>query len=352
MTELHLSSNKYYKVDPLYQWDQNQELKIYGVTVSQPIIHFTNSSMGASINRRPAVDSAGVLAVMIPNSMLQKTDPVIAYICGYVGDAFKTFYKLEIPIISRKKPGDYTIEVADDEIYSFNKLENKVVEAVAEYEEKYQNILNRVTTCETTVSTCESKVTKYEKEFEAVKEYVGNYADRLNQMTEDIATAKTYDYRKPWNIDADVGSICDEKFSVKLESNTAQTHTVAMPMINSGTVLLSFSHIMKSASQSSAPVNSNYIILYLNDDIVFQDITVQDTYQSAITEVIELTVNQGDILTLNIGTHNTNSSYPTQAYVSDFQILANIDTAYQYKQAFASLENPSTTDVINTLLGV
>ena len=116
-----------YKVDKLYQWDKNQELIIYGLSLAKaPEIHFTNDAMENAIVRQATMDQQGVITVEIPNSLLQKPYKIHAYVCTYENDTFKSLYLISIPMIARNKPLDYTIESTDGEIYSFNALENEI----------------------------------------------------------------------------------------------------------------------------------------------------------------------------------------------------------------------------------
>ena len=117
-----------YKVDNLYQWDKDQELEISGLTLQRtPEIHFTNRDMDRAIVRQAQMDNTGVITVRIPNSMLQSSMPMIVYVCGYEGATFKTYYNFSVPIYGRAKPADYKLENTDDEIYSFNALENLIM---------------------------------------------------------------------------------------------------------------------------------------------------------------------------------------------------------------------------------
>lgn len=116
-----------YKVDSLYQWDINQVLEIQGLSLPTiPEIHFTNDAMDKAIVRQATMDDKGIITVEIPNSLLQKPYKITAYVCIYEDETFKSLYKLEIPVKARKKPMDYTIETNDNEIYSFNAIENLV----------------------------------------------------------------------------------------------------------------------------------------------------------------------------------------------------------------------------------
>ncbi len=151
--------NERYTVDPLYQWDVNQVLEIRGLSLpSVPSIHFTNETMDKAIVRQAAMDGAGVITVDVPNSLLQKPYKIKAYICIYEGDTFETLYLIEIPVKSRKKPSDYTLE-GDTEVYSFNALENLVNNAVIKFTVDNSSLKNEVTKiCNETVNGVNGKV--------------------------------------------------------------------------------------------------------------------------------------------------------------------------------------------------
>ena len=120
-------SKNIYEVDSLYQWDKNQVLEIQGLSLHTiPEIHFTNDAMDRAIVRQATMDDKGIITVEVPNSLLQKHYKITVYVCIYEDKTFKSLYKFVIPIKARKKPTDYTIEANDNEIYSFNAIENLV----------------------------------------------------------------------------------------------------------------------------------------------------------------------------------------------------------------------------------
>lgn len=126
MGEINITSQRY-SVDPLYQWDVNQVLTIYGLSLPKiPEIHFVNSAMERAIVRQSTMDATGVITVNVPNSLLQKPYAITAHICMYEGDTFETLYTINIPVKARKQPSDYTFIDDAEEIYSFNKLENMI----------------------------------------------------------------------------------------------------------------------------------------------------------------------------------------------------------------------------------
>lgn len=132
-------TNNRYTVDSLYQWDLNQDLVIHGLSLPDfPEIHFTNDAMDRAIVRQATMDEAGVITVKIPNSLLQKPYLIKAYVCRYVGETFQSLYCIEIPVKKRSIPKDYTITVSDEEVYSFNRLENMLENALERMRNEYE----------------------------------------------------------------------------------------------------------------------------------------------------------------------------------------------------------------------
>ncbi len=127
MADLKIDRGRY-SVDSLYQWDINQELKIYGLSMLDPEIHFTNEAMGGSIVVDCTVDASGVISVNIPNSLLQYKYSIVVYIAGFEGDTFKTYHKVTIPVKARKRPGDYTLSLSDNEVYSFQAMNRRITD--------------------------------------------------------------------------------------------------------------------------------------------------------------------------------------------------------------------------------
>lgn len=124
-----------YTVDSVYQWDKDQELVIYGLSLATiPEIHFTNDAMDKAIVRQSTMDDAGVITAEIPNSLLQKPYKIRAYVCIYEGETFKSLYLITIPVEARSMPNDYTLTVSDEEVYSFNALENLIINTVTSNE--------------------------------------------------------------------------------------------------------------------------------------------------------------------------------------------------------------------------
>lgn len=114
-----------YVTDSVTQWDKNQILSVTGLNlVSAPEVHFSNANMRSSIVRQAKMEDH-IVEVKIPNSLLQQALIIKAEIGVYEGETFKTVEVVEIPVRAAKIPEDYTIS-DDEEIYSFNRLENEL----------------------------------------------------------------------------------------------------------------------------------------------------------------------------------------------------------------------------------
>ena len=116
-----------YVTDSLTQWDLNQVLRVSGLGLAvAPEVHFSNANTGRAIPKQATLDASGVVTVGVPNSLLQDPLRIYAHIGIYDGDTFKVVELVEIPVTPRKRPQDYQIQDSDEEIYSFNRLENMI----------------------------------------------------------------------------------------------------------------------------------------------------------------------------------------------------------------------------------
>lgn len=127
MANVTITKNTY-TIDSLYQWDVNQVLTIYGLSLaSAPEIHFANEAMSKAIVRQATMDSAGVIRADIPNGLLQKTGKINAYVCVTEGKTFRSLYKIVIPVTSRAQPSGYEFVEEDGLSYSVNALTVEVI---------------------------------------------------------------------------------------------------------------------------------------------------------------------------------------------------------------------------------
>ena len=355
-------ANNHYNADPLYQWDLNQMLYIYGVNIAVPILHFSNRDMGSSINRYGDVDDKGVISVKIPNSILQNSNPVEVYICSYEGETFKTHYKILIPVKARPKPGDYTLVADDEEVYSFTALEKMIVDSLRDYDLKYFNkydeINSRSKETEDKVNGNTKTVNTYVGKFNILSGEFKDLKDHVDTYDKKIAEAKNY--VEPWNVDENVGKLCQNDLSktVKVHaynsSNTPTTLTVDrmnIIAINSGIIRIGFDYKILFDSLSHISDNTTYIKILLNDEVLD---TINFEESDTKSYVGELSVQKDDVITVEISVEclsKISSDFVTVS-VDKCNLYANIETPYKYTYLTEDYNAVSTADILNTLLGV
>jgi hypothetical protein len=119
--------NNGYSIDSLYKWDTGQVLEIFGLALPVvPQVHFAHEGDQLAIVRQASMDASGVIRASIPDTLLQSSARLCAYICTEQGDTFQTLYKIIIPVLGRAKPNDYA---PDEEVYVYS-LRDVDVEAV------------------------------------------------------------------------------------------------------------------------------------------------------------------------------------------------------------------------------
>lgn len=127
MIKANFSAYATYVTDSLTQWDIDQTLQVTGLNLtSAPEVHFSNTNTARAIVRQASRAADGVVTVAIPNSLLQDPLRIYAHIGVYEGGTFKVVELVEIPVKPRKRPEDYQIQDSDEELYSFNRLENRI----------------------------------------------------------------------------------------------------------------------------------------------------------------------------------------------------------------------------------
>ena len=139
MLKANFNAYASYTTDSLYQWDKNQNLIINGLNLTTaPEIHFANSNMDRAIVRQSTLKDGAVI-VQIPNSLLQEALTIKAYVGVYEGSTFTIIERVEIPVIAKARPADYSLTDEDEEIYSFIRLENEIVNAKRDLEISVEN---------------------------------------------------------------------------------------------------------------------------------------------------------------------------------------------------------------------
>lgn len=135
-------TNNGYSIESLYKWDTGQVLEIYGMDLPVvPQVHFAHKGAQYAIVRQASMDASGVIRASIPDSLLQSSAHLCAYVCTMQGDEFKTHCKIVIPVISRAKPNDYAPE-EEVYVYSLAAVEMEVITLEAGSAAKVEKVLD------------------------------------------------------------------------------------------------------------------------------------------------------------------------------------------------------------------
>lgn len=382
MAKLIVNSLNRYTVDSLYQWDINQVLYIHGLNIKDPEIHFTNNDLANAIPRIPTVDDAGVISVLIPNSLLQSASPITVYICGYEDSTYKTYFKVKIPVKARKKPGDYKLVVTDDEVYSFNALTKRVAdlekafnvnETAAYYCYSYNSttdtlsessrkltIYNYIPFVSSSLKAIRSIIDKIKDKIKThsttLETHSSNFktiGEKLTTLTEGIDEAKK---AHDWNVDENVGIIGKHKEELKNSTSAVSStwqETVSLPivMINSGKIYVRFDFGLEFGTTVSKDIEVANCCITLGDEEVYKlDVSSFTERYEKDNIIVPIIVKKGDILTLNL---NVKTQQNLTLSVNNFCLLANLATPFVYSTlADSASEDFTTEDIINTLLGV
>lgn len=363
MSKIEINKDRY-TVEPLYQWDLNQVLNIYGVYVDDPEIHFTNDATVRSIGVYPTITAEGVITVAIPNSFLQKAGQLIVYVCGYEGATFKTYFKIVVPIKARPRPADYTLDANDGEFYSFNNLTKRIVELEIatninenqnfysySYSTKNDNLVETSSrmTIRGYLPMISNSLKAIRSAYDVLKATVTSGFSQLvekidnetKQLTVDIGNAKTY--REPWNVDDNVGYITavSSSFQLDVPAEQSVSKSFSIAMINSGSLYLDFVYDIISIYTPQ----TQGVKVYHND-------TLLSTYTEEGEHELLLTVTKGDIITLTVegvGVTANGINYDHKLAVNGIMLRANIETPHNY----LSLDGTDIIDAeaLDVLLG-
>lgn len=102
----------------MYQWDLNREIVISADT---DVVDFAHKNDAEAVRVKP-VNKDGVLTASIPNSLLQSSQPIVAWLVK--GD--QTIYGQVLPVIPRQKPAEYVD--TEDDVLSYVALEKRVAD--------------------------------------------------------------------------------------------------------------------------------------------------------------------------------------------------------------------------------
>lgn len=354
-----------YTAEPFYQWDRNQVLEIYGLSLpSTPEVHFYNNAMDRAIVRQATMDSAGVITVSVPNGLLQKPYTITAHLCIYKGATFETQYTVKLPITPRTQPADYSLE-DDGDVYSFNELNNKIGQAVAALKDAENRFNSSVDDLADLVGERLLDHTVSQEgmaaEAKAVGELLKNFDTELLRLTEEQPPA--WSTEEPLIKLSDTVSAGVAIYTTTENKNVSMTEVKEILMINNGEIYVHFTPHIKVYDSLAARVQSATLSILKNGEtlktLTYNEGDTAD-YKTApdwngVAQYLPVTVKKGDVITLSVflQQRNPSSSYHPSSFVSasiDAFLCANQNTVHTYFGR-TPVEAPSDSELINALLG-
>lgn len=143
MFKITCYDEKRFPITHLTQWDVDITLFIeegtqLGESPNLPVVHWSNRYTTDALVVETTMDSNGLLAVKVPNLLLQKGTPIIGYmyIYGINGAAgySKSIYSIRLPVRPRQKPMDYMY--TETEILTIERVEQRLNEKIDELDER------------------------------------------------------------------------------------------------------------------------------------------------------------------------------------------------------------------------
>lgn len=119
-------------VTHLTQWDIDQSLIIENTGLTHaPLFHFCNKNSTEALVVTSSINN-GIITVKVPNSLLQESFPIIAYMYVYsTATAAKTIETIRIPVRPRIKPSEYKY-VENIDVVSAEGIKQEILDKVNE----------------------------------------------------------------------------------------------------------------------------------------------------------------------------------------------------------------------------
>lgn len=107
----------------LWQWDTGQKLIVEDDGTCNEV-HFCNNRSGETALVRPIMEKDGLRLVDIPNILLQKANPLTAFLYHYDADGSETRYSYNFPVRARPKPESYVY--TETEVLNYAYLDERL----------------------------------------------------------------------------------------------------------------------------------------------------------------------------------------------------------------------------------
>lgn len=184
-----------YTTDSVFQWDQNHELEITGLGITEVTgVHFCNRKRDTAIVVVPTINEDSII-VPVPNELLQEPINIIAYVHIYDQNKAKTIEIINIPLVKRPKPDDYQF-IQNVDVMSFERLEKDIADFIALVNSNYKAFTSETTeNYEEFTEATNNTITAHKKEVDTTLAERKTEMDTTLQLCRDAVTALQLEYR-------------------------------------------------------------------------------------------------------------------------------------------------------------
>lgn len=201
-----------------------------------------------------------------------------------------------------------------------------------------------------------------------VNENIGSIVSNTEHSINIVELSHSEGYSgSPWTTVILDEPIPDFPYNYGLSWKLTKTDILTIPAINSGDICIKYKYSYDFENMGYGYYNTN---IYVNDVKMHTDtlldadeITISNPGSSGEIITPSLRVNKGDTIRIEVEFkylfgENVNVKWFSAIfdsvgnnYIENIDILANIDTPYKYV-SLVSINEPSTVEILNTLLGV
>lgn len=229
VTAVFDKSTKYVTAERLWQWDYGQILRIQGLQLPQAVeIHFSKTENSGDSVTRIGVTKDGVTEVLIPDSMLESTGDIYAFVYLRTESVGETEYKVMIPLKERPRP---EIPGTSEDGGIFEEILETVNTAMIETKKSEENALQHATDAQETAAKAEKASQEAEEhkneaqrvaaDAQKTEEQIQQTKSEIWQMHEDVS-------HQAGEVAADAQNVAEdreatEQYAAQTEENAKKT---------------------------------------------------------------------------------------------------------------------------------
>ena len=116
MEEINIYTSDGMSINALVQWDKNIYVYFFDNEFEDAYnVHFFTNEMEEDFIVESTLED-NILRVKVPDDLIAKGKPIMAYICIYEGEMYKNAFYFKLPVRKRPKPSNYIYTGSSDYI--------------------------------------------------------------------------------------------------------------------------------------------------------------------------------------------------------------------------------------------